>query len=210
MREAIKPDVLRDRLPTLCASDPLKRAQMIAELQSMSLSRLLPTLQQLLSDADCDMRCYAALAVFHVAPQEGLSLLLSLLDDAEVVVRWHTCGLLHDIADKRAVEPLIHIMKTDPDPQVRNTAAYALGGVGDPWAIPALIETLDKDHEVDDLGHCASSSAATALDDILQTNHTRIKLADDLCTMQRKQLDLGLLKTEAMELYQRRSEKKQV
>ncbi len=63
------------------------------------------------------------------------------------------------------------------------------------------IETLDNDHEPDELGHSASGCAATALDNILKTNHTRIKYADGLCTMQPWRLDLDLLKTEAMELY---------
>ena len=208
MNDEIQPDILRDWLPALCgASDDPNRAKMIEKMHSIGLSRLRSALQELLRDPDSEMRCYAELAVFHVAPQEGLFLLLPLLDDPEVVVRWHTCGLLHDIGDKRAVQPLIQIMKTDPDPQVRNTAAYALGGVGDPSAIPALIETLDNDHEWDELGYSASSCAATALDDILKTNHTRIKLSDDFCTMQPKQLDLDLLKAKAMELYHNLCEK---
>ncbi len=65
-----------------------------------------------------------------------------------------TTSLIH------ALEPLVRLMKTDPDPQVRNTAAYALGGIGDIRAIPALIETLDNDHEFDEMGHSASSCAA--------------------------------------------------
>ena len=84
---------------------------------------------------------------------------------------------------------------------VRNTAAYALGGIGDPVAIPALIETLDNDHERDELGYSASGCVATALDNILKTNHTRIKFADSLCTMQPDPVDFEFLKAEAMGLY---------
>ncbi len=65
---------------------------------------------------------------------------------------------------------------------VRNTAAYTLGGIGDPVAIPPLIDTMDNDHEQDELGHPAGGCAATALDNLLKTNYTRLKFADGLCT----------------------------
>jgi len=92
-------------------------------------------------------------------------------------------------------------MKSDTDAQVRGTAAYALGGIGHAAAIPALIETLEIDHEYDQLGHSPSWCAATALDDILKTNHTRVRITDRLCTMPAKAPDLDLLKAQAMEFY---------
>ena len=176
----------------------------ICSMRSFGLERLIPYLREMLGAPDPDLRCQAALAIFYVAPIDCLDLLLGLLDDVESVVRWHTCGLLHDIGDQRAIEPLIHLMKTDPDPQVRNTAAYALGGIGDARAIPALIKTMDNDHEFDELGHSASSCAATALDDIMKSNYTRVRLTGDLCTMSRKTPDLAVLKSQAMELFRNR------
>jgi HEAT repeat protein len=191
---------LRDLLSQLCGGfqqdDPV-----IAKLRAIPRERLFRYLRKLLNDPDFEMRCQAALAVFYVDPTGGVDLLLPSLNDPEWGVRVQICGLLHDIAYKRAVEPLIQIMKTDPSPMVRNTAAYALGGIADPAAIPALIETVDNDHEPDELGHTASGCAQTALDNILKTDHTRIKFADGLCTMQPKRLDLDELKAEAMELY---------
>jgi HEAT repeat protein len=176
----------------------------IGSMRSFGLERLIPYLREMLGAPDPELRCQAALAIFYVAPIDGLDLLLGLFDDVESVVRWHTCGLLHDIGDQRAIEPLIYLMKTDPDRQVRNTAAYALGGIGDARAIPALIETMDNDHEFDELGHSASSCAATALDDIMKSNYTRVKLSGDLCTMSRKTPDLAVLKSLAMELFRNR------
>lgn len=173
----------------------------VSKMRSLGTERIFPHLRDALTDPDPELRCQAALAIFYLDPIGGIDSILQLLDDPEIVVRWHTCGLLHDLGNQSAVEPLIQTMKTDPDPQVRNTAAYALGGIGDPHAVPALIETMDTDHELDELGHSASGCAATALDDILKTNHTRIKHADRLCTMQPGRRNLDLLKTEAMELY---------
>ena len=127
--------------------------------------------------------------------------ILPLLDDPEVVVRWNTCGLLHDVGDYRAVVPLVEKMKTDPDAQVRGTAAYALGGIGEASAIPALIESLEKDHEYDQLGHSPSSCASTALDDIIGAHETRIKVSNGLCTLPTTAPDLESLKTQAMEFF---------
>ena len=174
------------------------------EMQSLGAERLFPHLKEILKDPDREIRCQACVAIYRIDPKAGIELLLPMLDDPEVVVRWVICGLLHEIADKRAVEPLIRIMKTDPDPQARNTAAYALGGLGDPAAIPDLIETLENDHEVDELGHTASWSAAMALDDIVRTNHTRIKSPNGLCTLSPIKPDLDLLKSQAMEVYRGR------
>ena len=132
----------------------------------------MPHLRECLADPDPEFRCATEVAVFKILDaQTAVELLLPLINDSEIVVRWNTCGLLHDLADRRAVEPLIRTMKSDPDPQVRGTAAYALGGIGDPSAIPALLKTLESDHETDELGYTPSGAAAGALDDILRTHH---------------------------------------
>lgn len=200
MDTEIQLNELRNWLLQLCGGfqqdDPV-----IAKLRAIGSERLFPCLRELLNDRNFELRCQAALAVFYVDGTRGIDLLLAALKDPEWGVRVQICGLLHDIADIRAVQPLIQIMKTDPSASVRNMAAYALGGIGDPTAIPALIEAADNDHEPDELGHTASGCAETALDSILKTNRTRIKFADGLCAMQPKRLDLDKLKTEAMELY---------
>jgi hypothetical protein len=94
------------------------------------------------------------------------------------------------------------VLQGDPDAQVRGTAAYALGGIRSPAAIPALLTALESDHEPDELGHSASSCAATALDDILGTDETRIRLSDGLCTMRGRPPDLERLKRLAREAYE--------
>jgi hypothetical protein len=88
---------------------------------------------------------------------------------------------LHDFGDERAVPALAELLRRDPDPTVRGTAAYALGGIGSPAAIPALLAALGSDNESDELGHSPSSCAATALDDILGTAETRIRVSESLC-----------------------------
>ena len=60
---------------------------------------------------------------------------------------------------------------------------------------------MEFDHEVDMHGHSASSCAAMALDDILGTNETRIRLPNGMCTMRPGKPDLERLKRIARETY---------
>ena len=203
MEDSIQPNELHDWLAQLrdFRSDRESRESLLARMRSIGAARLFPILGRYLSDEDSEVRCLVAETLFRIDPSASVDLLLPLLDDPEWVVRVEICGLLHDIADQRAIQTLLEKLKSDPNPMVRNTAAYALGGIGSPDAIPALIKALDDDHEYDELGHSATSCAATALDKILKTNHTQIAFPNGLCTMQPNPTDLGRLKSEAMDLY---------
>jgi HEAT repeat protein len=176
-------------------------------MRAAGSERVLPFLAPMLANPDPEMRCLICEAVVLVDPVAGVDLLLPLVNDPEVVVRWQACGCLHDVGDERAVAPLIRLLQSDTDAQVRGTAAYALGGIGSPRAIPALLSALESDHEFDELGHSPSSSAATALDDILGTNETRIRVSDSLCRMAPGKPDLNRLRELAEALYQQWKEK---
>jgi HEAT repeat protein len=188
--------------PGACPQGPGVRERAVAEMRAAGADRLFPLLIPVLTGPDPEARCAACEAVFHIDAPRAIELVIPLLDDSEVVVRWQACGCLHDFGDERAVAPLIRVLQSDPDAQVRGTAAYALGGIRSPAAIPALLAAMDSDHELDELGHSASSGAATALDDILATNETRIRLSDDgLCKMQERPPDLEQLKQIAQKAY---------
>jgi hypothetical protein len=137
-----------------------------------------------------------------IDPGRGAELVLPLLHDGDSTVRWNTCGLLHDFGGEWGVKPLIERLKNDPDPQVRTEAAYVLGGVGSPQAIPALLEALDNDHEEDFHGFTPSHCAATALDDILGTEETRIRVSSSIRRLPDRKPDLGRLKEQALAVYQ--------
>jgi HEAT repeat protein len=175
--------------------------QAIAEMRAAGTEELFLLLVPMLADRDPEVRCTGCTAVLLVNADEGLPLVLPLLEDPEDTVRWHTCGCLHEAGDDRAIVPLVRVLQSDKDPQVRGTAAYALGGIGSPAAIPALIAALESDHEYDGLGHSASSCAATALDDILGTNETRTKVSATLCKLSPWPPDLAALKRRAWAVY---------
>jgi HEAT repeat protein len=181
---------------------PEERKRAIAEMCAAGADRLFPLLVPVLMGPDPEARCAACEAVLRIDARGAIELVLPLLNDPDRTVRWQACGCLHDFGDERAVVPLIRVLQGDPDPQVRNTAAYALGGIGSPAAIPALLAALESDHELDELGYSTSSSAKTALDDILGTNETRIRFPDGLCKMQERPPDLERLKRLARETYE--------
>ena len=175
------------------------RARAVAQMRA-ARPAVVPLLAAKLADPDPDVRCRATTALLFVDAGRTLELVLPLLRDPDDVVRWHACGCLHDFGDDRAVGPLAAVLARDPDPQVRGTAAYALGGIGSPAAIPALLRALGDD-ERDLHGHSASSCTATALDDILGTYETRIKVGGGLCRMAEWPPDLDRLRRLAAALY---------
>ena len=195
---------MEDRLSRWLAliEDREGRTRVVEEMQAVGTDTVVPLLAAKLADPDMEVRCRAILALLFVDAGRAIDLVLPMLHDPEDTVRRHACGCLHDFGDERAVGPLVTVLTGDSDPQVRGTAAYALGGVGSPAAIPALLEAMDSDHEPDFLGHSASSCAATALDDILGTNETRIRVSDSLRQMRSGKPDLNRLRRLAMELFQ--------
>jgi HEAT repeat protein len=179
------------------------RNRAVAEMRETGADRLFPLLAPRLADPDAEVRCAICEVLLRLDAGRGVALVMPLLDDPDSTVRWYASGCLHDFGDERVVDALIRVLRNDPDAQVRGTAAYALGGIGSPAAIPALLDALESDHELDVLGHSASSSAATALDDILGTDETRLKVSGSLCRMREGEPDLVRLRRLAEELYQR-------
>jgi HEAT repeat protein len=179
---------------------PEARARAVDEMRASGFDAVMPLLAAKLADSDPDVRCNAVTALLFVDAGRAIDIVLPMLHDPEV--RGPVCGCLHDFGDARAVGPLVAVLEGDPDPYMRSTAAYALGGVGDPAAIPALLRALDRDHEPDIHGHSASSCAATALDDILGTNETRVRVSGSLCRMRMGEPDLDLLRRLALERFQ--------
>jgi HEAT repeat protein len=174
----------------------------VAEMRDQGGERLFPLLLPLLGSPEPLIRSALCEALLRIDARRALESVLPLLLDADEYVRWHLCGCLHRFGNQAAIGPLISVLKTDKDAQVRGTAAYALGGIASPAAIPALLSAMESDRELDCLGHSASSCAATALDEILGTEETRIKVSATLRKMRPGKPDLDRLKHLAKERYQ--------
>ena len=154
-----------------------------------------------LGDPNGDIRCTAVDVLLQLEGEQGTASVLPLFDDPLVGVRWHVIGCMAIHGGDAVIDPLIAKLKHDPNPEVRGQAAFALGHIGSPQAIPFLLDALDFDKEIDVQGHSPSSIAATALDNILGTNQTRIKLDYGFCTMAPWLPDYDRLKAHAHEVY---------
>jgi len=186
--------------PTFGDNGPRERA--VAEMRAAGADNVFPLLIGGLRSADPEPRCDAITALLFLDARRAVEPIVVMLDDPDTTVRRHACGCLHDCGDERAIPALCEALRRDPDPQVRGTAAYALGGIGSPAGIPTLLATLGSDNEYDLHGHSPSSCAATALDDILGTHETRIRLDGGLCRMAEREPDLDRLRRLAEELFQ--------
>jgi hypothetical protein len=177
------------------------RERALAEMRATGVDKMFPLLCERLKAIDPEARCHTITALFCLDSYRAVEPVISMLGDHDATVRWHACGFLHDFGDERAVPALCEVLRRDPDPQVRGTAAYALGGIGSPAAIPSLLAALGSDIECDMQGHSASSGAATALDDILGTNETRIDLGGGLRKIAGQPPDMDRLRRLAQELF---------
>jgi HEAT repeat protein len=171
-------------------------------MRSAGVDNVFPGLTKRLTAEDPQARCDAITALLFLDAHRALKPVAAMLSDPDSTVRGHACRCLHDFGDERAVSALCEVLRHDPDPQVRGTAAYALGGIGSPAAIPTLLATLGSDNEYDIHGHSPSSCTATALDDILGTHETRIRLGGGLCRMAERKPDLDRLRQLAKELFE--------
>ncbi len=177
------------------------RDRAVVEMRAEGASRLLPQLIPLTGD-DLETRCQACEAILLVDSEHGTERVLPLLSDPDDRVRWYACWCLCGRGDERATTPLMAVLKSDQDPNVRGLAAMALGRIGGPAVIPAFLSTMASDHEVNENGHTPSHCAAMALDDILGTEETRIKVSESVCKMREGEPDLDRLRRLAEQRYQ--------
>ena len=144
-------DTARDKLRDLGAAavgalvsalkkdDPVIRSESAFVLGRIGRREAVPSLIEALSDVDARVRSSAAYALGEIADAKAVDPLVRLLFDAEADVRGNACFALGHIPDAsgRAAPELVKAL-ADPDENVRNLAASALGGTKEPKALPAL------------------------------------------------------------------------
>jgi hypothetical protein len=131
-------------------------------------AEVLAHFETLLQDPDGEVRAQALEGLTLLYKADATETLLRSIHDELEVVRWVVCGCLHDYGDERAVPGLLERLRHDSDPQVRGTAASALGRIGSPEVLPDLHLTHQTDHEVDPLGHTPSSLSRSAITDLFR------------------------------------------
>jgi len=169
-------------------------------MRAAGADALFPLLTPMVT-ADPESRCAACEGILRVDAQRGLELVLPLLRDPDLAVRWFACDCVAQLGGAIAVPSLLTVLQSDVDAQVRGTAARGLGWQGGPEVIPALLAVMASDHEIDMHGHSPSHCAAMALDDVLGTDETCLHLGN-VCRMLDRQPDLDRLRRLAEDRYQ--------
>lgn len=149
------------------------------------------------------LRQYAGQLLIWAYRENAASLILKLFDDGSEFVRGETARVFSQLRCDSCLEKLLELATEDCSPFVRGCAASGLGGQDPLLAIPVLIKILDNDHEPCGTGHTPSGCAATALDEMLETEWTQKRLEDGLRSLNPDGTDLSALREHALLFLQR-------
>ncbi len=129
-------------------SNAVRENPAMAMIESLKQSGNIRGLIRLLDHRNADIQWRAADALGTLG-EPAVNPLLAILDFPKIHVRIGAIEALGDIKNQKSVTELIRKLRTDPDNEVRWVAALALGQIGDPQAVPALVESLqDPDRDV--------------------------------------------------------------
>lgn len=142
-----------DTLLFLCrSSDPTQQVSAILALIDQRDYKVVSTLVDLLVSPDVAVRYTAAQALGYIGahePETAGSALLTILADTEVIVRSKAVEALGILGYKPATGAVKSLLRTDPDPLVRASAAETLGDIGDTQALAELqLAMRDTDETV--------------------------------------------------------------
>ena len=157
------------------------------------------------------LRQYAGELLIWVRRENAAPYILTLLNDENEFVRGETARTLSQFRCDSCVARLIELATIDCSPFVRGCAASGLGGQNPIKSIPVLIQLLDNDHEACETGHTPSGCAATALDEMMETEWTQKRLNGGLRGLNPDGTDLTALREQSLLLLkhcQQRNESK--
>ena len=144
------------------------------------------------------LRQYAGELLVWVRRENAATFILTLLNDQTEFVRGETARMLSQLRCDSCVARLIELATIDCSPFVRGCAASGLGGQNPIKSIPVLIDVLDNDHEACETGHTPSSCAATALDEMMETEWTQKRFDGGLRSLNPDGIDLTALREQSM------------
>ena len=136
-----------------------------------------------LNDKDPGVRRQAAEQLGSLRNPDAVNDLLNLLSDKITYVRRAAIDSLGLLRSRAASRSIASILETDNDPQVRQTAAIALGYISDPSTIPSLIKGMKDPHEgtryacINSIGILRDSVATEALIKELKNTDSRVRTA---------------------------------
>ncbi len=147
----------------------------IAEIFSINKDRAaIPALLDALQGEYFTVRSRAALALAKMGEPKAVPLLLNLLKDREDEVRIAACLALGLFRDPSTFDDITNVLLDDPQIEVRQAAARALGNTQHPAALPYLMEALrdpfwwyEREHGVGDLLLAIEKMGNAAVDPLI-------------------------------------------
>jgi HEAT repeat protein len=137
--EAFAPTSSAGLLPLLSDADPRVAAAAAEAIGRIGASRAaIEALTNTLVHAEPQARLHAAAALRWLESPEAFGALVLAAHDEAGDVRQAAVSALGELGDTRAVPLLVELVVGDPDPGVRNEAAFRLAKIADVTAKPAL------------------------------------------------------------------------
>lgn len=142
IRSQVRESAIEGLLAYSLSENALLRANAI-EAVSAAVQRAVPIVRAGLADENAGVRFSAAMVAGENRLQDTAPQLRSLLSDSDPRVRFASIYALHALEQPIDLTPLADAMYND-SPEVRATAAFVLGEIGEPSAIPVLTEFASR------------------------------------------------------------------
>lgn len=142
--------------------------QRINELRNFPREATVLVLENLLISEDPILRSRAGEVLLQIDVERSMSAVLRLLYDEDADVQYNISHWLMNFPHPPALEQLIEILQTHPDPDIRANIAVTIGLIGDRKAIQTLEQVAQRDNELDFQGESVASIVKKA---IAQINH---------------------------------------
>lgn len=142
-------DALKLFVERIAAGDDVQTEEAALALAHLG-DAALPSLRDLVTDADSDRRWWAVRALAVVGTQAARELLIATLDDPDRDVRACAAHGLGELGVAEAVDGLVRRL-ADSSPFVCRVAADSLARIGTP-AVPALIAALQEGQTLTRIG----------------------------------------------------------
>ena len=133
-------------VPTLCAQleevDEWASPRVAHVLVQFGKDAVEPLLDAIRSSDSLNSRVWSTQVLGKIGDGKAVVPLIRRLHDRSEQMRLSVAAALGDIADNRALRPLVEVILRDPVAAVRAQAAVALGRIGDDSALPLLVTAL--------------------------------------------------------------------
>lgn len=131
----------------LKSKDVTERRNVAVTLGVMGFDVATPALIDALDDDDMKVRLYAAEALGKIGDKRAVEPLLARLPLEVPAVKRFILGALGKLKDPRALPAMVAELQTSADGDVRASAAFGLGELGDPGAVEPLVGALTDDYK---------------------------------------------------------------